>query len=281
MNAGISGGEGAAAVPGLDSLNAVLAARKRQLRRGALQTAFVLFLVVASLGHADFFNPQRYAEGAHGIFQIIVREGLPPDFSRWASWGRPLLDTLAMSIGGTALSVLFSFLLAFLAAGNTSPHPVVYAAARLFLNVMRAIPELILGILFLAAVGLGILPGVLALGFHSIGMVGKFFAEAIEHVDPAPVEAVRACGGSPLQVLWHGVLPQVFPQMADVSFYRWEYNFRASTVMGMVGCGGIGFQLISSLNLMDYRQVTALLLIILLCVTVVDALSAGIRRHFK
>ncbi len=269
------------AAGGFSFLSAVLAARKRKLQRNALQTGSVLVLVLACLGYADFFNPQRYAEGIQGIFQIIVREGLPPDFSRFPSWGQPLLDTFAMSIAGTALSVLSSFILGFLAARNTTPHPLVYAGARLFLNLMRAIPELILGILFLAAVGLGILPGVLALGFHSIGMVGKFFAEAIEHADPAPVEAVRACGGSPLQVLWHGILPQVFPQMADVSFYRWEYNFRASTVMGMVGCGGIGFQLISSLNLMDYRQVTALLLVILLCVTVVDELSARMRRRFQ
>jgi phosphonate transport system permease protein len=112
-------------------------------------------------------------------------------------------------------------------------------------------------------------------------MVGKFFAEAIEHADHAPVEAVRACGGRPLQVLWDGILPQVLPLMADVSFYRWEYNFRASTVMGMVGCGGIGFQLISSLNLMDYRRVTALLLVILFRVTFVDELSAWMRRRFQ
>jgi phosphonate transport system permease protein len=263
------------------ALSKVLAERKSASARSAAQTVFVLLLVAACLWYADFFNPQRYVEGASGIFQIIIREGLPPDFTRAASWGRPLLDTLSMSIAGTALCVVFSFVIGFLAARNTTPHPLIYVAARFFLNFMRAIPELILGILFLAAVGLGILPGVLALGFHSIGMVGKFFAEAIEHADKAPVEAVRACGGSPLQVLWHGVLPQVFPQMADVSFYRWEYNFRASTVMGMVGCGGIGFQLISSLNLMDYHQVTALLLVILLCVTVVDELSARLRRRFK
>jgi len=263
------------------ALNTVLIERKGAFVRRTIQLAMVLILVFSCLWYADFFNPQRYIEGAAGIFQIIIREGLPPDFSRFSSWGKPLLDTLSMSIAGTALCVVFSFIIGFLAARNTTPHPLVYMAARLFLNFMRAIPELILGILFLAAVGLGILPGVLALGFHSIGMVGKFFAEAIEHVDHAPVEAVRACGGSPLQVLWHGILPQVFPQMADVSFYRWEYNFRASAVMGMVGCGGIGFQLMSSLSLMDYRQLTALLLVILFCVTIVDEMSARMRRHFK
>jgi phosphonate transport system permease protein len=259
----------------------VLLKRRAAFLRQTLQLAAVLSLVAACLWYADFFDPRRYVEGAAGIFQIIVREGLPPDFGRLPHWGKPLFDTLAMSVAGTALCVCFSFIIGFLAARNTTPHPMVYAAPRTFLNFMRAVPELILGILFLAAVGLGILPGVLALGFHSVGMVGKFFAEAIEHADPAPVEAVKACGGQPLQVLWHGVLPQVLPQMADVSFYRWEYNFRASTVMGMVGCGGIGFQLISSLNLMEYRQVTALLIVILVCVTVVDELSAWMRRRFK
>ncbi|MHB8835816.1 MAG: phosphonate ABC transporter, permease protein PhnE [Candidatus Methylomirabilia bacterium] len=263
------------------AIAAVLRGRRATFVRGTAQAAAVLILIVASLWYADFFDPQRYLQGAAGIFQIIVREGMPPDFSRLATWGKPLLDTVAMSIAGTALCVLFSFFLAFMAAKNTTFHPLAYVTSRFFLNFMRAIPELILGILFLAAVGLGILPGVLALGFHSVGMVGKFFAEAIEHVDPAPVEAVKACGGSRLQVLWHGVLPQVLPQMADVSFYRWEFNFRASTVMGMVGCGGIGLQLVSSLSLMDYRQMTALLLIILLCVTIVDGLSAGMRRRFK
>lgn len=265
--------------PGI--LKAVLAERKTLFLKGAAQGGMGFVLILASLWYADFFNFERYVQGAVGVFQIIIQEGLPPDFSRMSHWGKPLLDTLAMSIAGTAICIIFSFFLGFLAARNTTPHPLVYSGARMFLNFMRAVPELILGIIFLAAVGLGILPGVLALGFHSIGMVGKFFAEAIEHADRAPVEAVEACGGTPSQVLLHGVLPQVLPQMADVSFYRWEYNFRASTVMGMIGAGGIGFQLISSLNLMDYRQVTALLLVILACVTIVDELSALMRKRFR
>ncbi|TRZ92543.1 MAG: ABC transporter permease subunit, partial [Rhodocyclaceae bacterium] len=121
----------------------------------------------------------------------------------------------------------------------------------------------------------------LALGLHSVGMVGKFFAEAIEHADPAPVEAARAAGATPLQVIFHGVLPQVLPQMADVSIYRWEYNFRASTVMGMVGAGGIGLELMGSLRIMQYQEVSAILLVILVMVTMVDGLSALLRRKFK
>ena len=134
-------------------------------------------------------------------------------------------------------------------------------------------------ILFVAAVGFGVLPGVLALGLHSVGMVGKFFAEAIEHVDPRPVEAARAAGATELQVIMRAVLPQVLPQMADTALYRWEYNFRASTVMGAVGAGGIGTELIGSLRLMDYPQVSAILLCILVCVTAVDALGGVLRRR--
>ncbi|HFL7557259.1 TPA: phosphonate ABC transporter, permease protein PhnE, partial [Klebsiella pneumoniae] len=166
-------------------------------------------------------------------------------------------------------------------ARNTAPHPLVFGVARVLLNALRSVPELIMGIIFVAAVGFGALPGVLALGLHSVGMVSKFFAEAIEHVDEAPVEAARAAGATPMQVLLHAVLPQVTPQFADVAIYRWEYNFRASTVMGMVGAGGIGFELMGSLRIMQYQEVAAILLVILAMVTLVDAFSGVLRKRFK
>jgi phosphonate transport system permease protein len=186
-----------------------------------------------------------------------------------------------MSIAGTALAVGISLPLALLGARNTSPHPFVYSIARGILNGLRSVPELIMGILFVAAVGFGALPGVLALGLHSVGMVGKFFAESIEHASNGPIEAVKSSGACPLQVIAHGILPQVLPQMADVSIYRWEYNFRASTVMGMVGAGGIGFELMGSLRIMQYQEVSAILIVILLMVTAVDEAGALLRRRFK
>ena len=211
----------------------------------------------------------------------LAGEAMPPDFSGYRSWIRPLIDTLAMSIAGTAIAVVFSLVVAFVAARNTAPHPLVFGVARVLLNALRSVPELIMGIIFVAAVGFGALPGVLALGLHSVGMVSKFFAEAIEHVDEAPVEAARAAGATPMQVLLHAVLPQVTPQFADVAIYRWEYNFRASTVMGMVGAGGIGFELMGSLRIMQYQEVAAILLVILAMVTLVDAFSGVLRKRFK
>jgi phosphonate transport system permease protein len=112
-------------------------------------------------------------------------------------------------------------------------------------------------------------------------MVGKFFAEAIELVEEAPVQAVRAAGASPLQVILHGILPQIVPRLADTIVYRWEYNFRASTVMGAVGAGGIGLELIAALRIMRYPNVSAILIVIFLMVTLVDGIGSYLRRRFR
>ena len=176
---------------------------------------------------------------------------------------------------------MFSLPLALLAAPNTTPNRIIYQVSRLLLSALRSVPELIMGVLFVAAVGFGALPGVLALALHSVGMVGKFYAEAIEHVDPAPIEAARAAGCTPLAVIFHAVLPQVLPQLADITIYRWEYHFRASAVLGIVGAGGIGFELMAALRLLAYDQVSAILLTILACVVVVDSIGSMLRNALK
>lgn len=264
----------------LSDPNLILAEDSKGRRILLLQILGVLAIVVLSLWLTGMLNGNRLADGLPAI-GVLITEMIPPDFARWREWVDPLLETLAMSIAGTALAIVLSLPLGFLAARNTTPNKVAYQCARFVLNTLRSIPELILGIIFVAAVGFGMLPGVLALGLHSVGMVGKFFAEAIEHAHPAPIEATEASGATRMQVILHGVLPQVFPQFADVSMYRWEYNFRASTVMGMVGAGGIGTELVGSLRLLDYPQVAALLLVILGCVTLVDMLSNTLRARFK
>ena len=252
----------------------------RAWQRSLLNLLAVLAVVLLASWYVNLLDFATLIDGMPAI-ATLLGESLPPDFGNARNWIGPLIDTLAMSIAGTAFAVLFSLPLGFLAARNTSPHPLLFRLTRTLLNGLRSVPELIMGIIFVAAVGFGALPGVLALGLHSIGMVGKFFAEAIEHVDDAPVEAARAAGATPLQVLLHAVLPQVVPQFADVSVYRWEYNFRASTVMGMVGAGGIGFELMGSLRIMQYQEVSAILLLILAMVTLVDGFSGRLRKKFK
>jgi phosphonate transport system permease protein len=258
----------------------ILAADRKAGMRQALLVACLLVVCAAALTITGFFDAARFAEGIPALAQLFS-EMIPPDFSRWQHWLRPLLDTLAMSIAGTILAVILSLPLALLAAPNTTPFPALGYVARLLLSFLRSVPELILGIIFVAAVGFGALPGVLALALHSVGMVGKFYAEAIEHVDPRPLEAARAAGATRIQVITHAVLPQVLPQMADITIYRWEYHFRASTVLGIVGAGGIGFELIAALRLISYDQVSAILITILACVVVVDSLGAALRKRLK
>lgn len=260
--------------------DAILADDRHAARRHAGLIGVIVLVCVASLWITGFFDAQRLIEGGPALAQLF-REMVPPDFSRFQHWLKPLVDTLAMSVAGTVLAVVFSLPLALLAAPNTSPHPVVYHSCRIVLSFLRSVPELIMGIIFVAAVGFGALPGVLALGLHSVGMVGKFYAEAIEHVDPRPIEAARAAGASPFQVITHAVLPQVLPQLADITIYRWEYHFRASAVLGIVGAGGIGFELIAALRVIEYAQVSAILLTILACVVVVDGLGAWLRDKLK
>lgn len=260
--------------------DALLDQERQAWRKSGAFVVLVLIVVLGSAALTGLFDVARLGNGLPAI-GILMGDMFPPDFSNARDWIKPIFDTLAMSIAGTALAIVFSLPLAFFAASNTAPNAVTYRVARLLLNVLRAIPELIMGIIFVAAVGFGALPGVLALGLHSAGMVGKFFAEAIEHVDHAPIEAAQAAGATRFQVIQYAILPQVLPQFADVSVYRWEYNFRASTVMGMVGAGGIGLELMSSLRIMQYTEVSGILIAILVMVTGVDAIGAAVRRGLK
>jgi phosphonate transport system permease protein len=162
----------------------------RRVRRGwfsnVSQMTAIITVILICFHYVGLLNVPRLRDGIPSIFSLIM-ESIPPDFSDGANWVRPVLDTLAMSIAGTALAIFFSLPVSIAAARNTSPHPVLYHVSRWVLNAMRSIPELIMGIIFVAAVGFGPLPGVLALGLHSVGMVGKFFAEAIEHANIEPI----------------------------------------------------------------------------------------------
>ncbi|MEI6162690.1 MAG: phosphonate ABC transporter, permease protein PhnE, partial [Roseococcus sp.] len=149
------------------SASAILAADRAAGLRGAALAAAIIAVCLVALGITGFFDAERFADGIPAMAQLFS-EMVPPDFSRWRAWLKPLLDTLAMSIAGTALAVVISLPLALLAAPNISPHPVVQHATRTLLAFLRSVPEIIMGILFVAAVGFGALPGVLALALHSV-----------------------------------------------------------------------------------------------------------------
>ena len=192
-------------------------------------------------------------------------------------------ETVQISLVGTLIAVVLSFPLAFFASRNLTRGSavglVLYGSTRFVFNVLRAFPPFILAIIFVFMVGPGPFPGVLALGLHSIGMLGKLFSEAIESIDPAPVEAVKATGASNFLVVWYGILPQVVPQFLAFSLYRWDINIRMSIILGIVGAGGIGFLLDQYIRLFKYQQASTCFLIILVAVTLLDYASSYFRER--
>ena len=248
--------------------------------RNSAAMGVVGVLVLVCVWAVGLLDGERMITGLADIADLLG-DMWPPDFTHINRWWGPLWDSMSMSIAATALAVLLSVPLALLGARNTSPHPTVYAVARLVLNTLRSVPELIMAIVFVAAVGFGALPGALALGIHSAGMVGKFFADSIERADQASVEVARAAGATRAQVILHGILPQVLPQMADVTVYRWEPNFRASVVVGVVGAGGIGPLLLNASRVNQCDVVTMVLILMVAVVLAVEALSMWLRRAVR
>jgi phosphonate transport system permease protein len=191
-------------------------------------------------------------------------------------------ETIEISLAGTILSMLLSFPLAFLAAGNLTRGSLLgrtaYWLTRGVFNVLRAFPPYVLAIIFVVIVGTGPFPGVLAIALHSIGMLGKLFAEAIEGADPAPIEAMRATGAGSFLTVWYGILPQVLPQFMAFSFYRWDMNIRMTIILGIVGAGGIGFLMEQYIRQFQYARVSTCFLIILVAVTILDWASGWLRE---
>jgi phosphonate transport system permease protein len=204
---------------------------------------------------------------------------LPPNWEVLGRLTRPVAETVQIALWGTLLAVVMALPLCFLAARNLSPHLAVFHSMRQVLNGLRGINEIIFALIFVAAVGLGPFAGVLALSIHGAGMLGKFFAEAIEEIDAGPVEALRATGARPALVVVFGVLPQVIPSWIASTLYRFEVNLRAATILGMIGAGGIGFELVSSMKLFQYQDTATCVLVILAMVMTADYLSSRLRAR--
>lgn len=190
-----------------------------------------------------------------------------------------MLETIEMTVLGTAVAIVVSLPLGILAAGNATPHPVVYRVTRDLLSLMRALPELVWALVFVSAVGLGPLPGVMALAFVTVGFMGKFFAESIEVVDHKAVEGVRAHGAGWLQVRLFAMLPQALPDFVGTVMYILDHNLRAAAILGLVGAGGIGYDLVMSMRLFQYDRLLLIALSIYLVVTVLDRASDRMRSR--
>lgn len=191
----------------------------------------------------------------------------------------PLIwETLNLALAATLLSVALSVVLAFLAANNTQSPPGLRFAIRTLMAFLRTMPELAWAVMFVMAFGIGVIPGFLALALHTVGSLTKLFYEAVETASDKPVRGLAACGGTVLQRMRFGLWPQVKPIFLSYSFMRLEINFRQSTILGLVGAGGIGQELMTNIKLDRYDQVSMTMLLIVVVVSVMDSLSGKLRQ---
>jgi phosphonate transport system permease protein len=215
----------------------------------------------------DAGNMAQYASGF-----------FPPDFREWRHYLTELVITLQIALWGTALAIVCSVPLALLASGNLTPWW-VHQPVRRVLDACRSINEMVFALLFVVAVGLGPFAGVLALFVHTTGTLAKLFSEAVEAIDPQPVEGIRATGAHPLAEIVFGVIPQVLPLWISYALYRFEANVRSASVVGMVGAGGIGMVLWDVIRGFQYAQTAAVLLMLVVTVSAIDLASSALRRR--
>ena len=237
----------------------------------------IIVLLIASFGPAEiskfpllFSNSDNMRQFASGF--------LNPDFSNWRDLIEKMWLTIQMALWGTALAILIAVPMGLLGARNLTP-PFIQLPVRRLMDLVRSVPDLVIGTAFLVAVGLGPFAGVMALALNTGGVLAKLFAEAVEAIDRGPVEGVRATGSGRLQEIVWGVIPQVAPLWTSYALYRFESNSRSATVLGLIGAGGIGQILFDSMNSFNYPLTAAISIVIVTAVTLIDLLSQTIRAR--
>lgn len=203
----------------------------------------------------------------------------PPNFTDWQFYLSELLVTMQIAVWGTALAVVFAIPFGILSSTNVAPIWVVQPVRRL-MDALRAINEMVFAMLFVVAVGLGPFAGAMALFVHTTGVLAKLFSEAVEAIDPRPVEGIRATGAGPLAEVIYGVIPQVLPLWISFSLYRFESNVRSATVVGMVGAGGIGVVLWEAIRGFYFAETCAVMIMVIVMVSLIDVVSGWLRKVF-
>lgn len=257
--------------------------------------------VVASIYISKFY-PDRLASGLPRILEyfgtimpnleldklFLPRGGngkaVPGSIVYWYSdfwlYIRLIAETVAMALTATIIGAAVAFLLCFPASRNLAPNTIVYVISRRFMEICRGVPEILYALIFVFAVGIGPLAGVMAIAIHSAGALGKLFSEVNENASMRPVEGVRAVGGNWFKEMRYGIVPQVLPNFASYTLLRFEINVRASSIVGFVGAGGIGQELNRVISLYSDDRVVAVLLLVVVLVTLIDLLSERLRLYF-
>jgi len=235
----------------------------------------LILMLVASWNGADMRPMDLWRDSDN--MKSYATEFFPPNFSHWKFYLEEMLVTLQIALWGTFLAVLTAIPFGLMASSNIVPWW-VYSPTRRLMDSFRAINEMVFAMLFVVAVGLGPFAGVLALWIHTTGILAKLFSEAVEAIDHQPIEGIRSTGAGALHEIIYGVIPQVMPLWISFTLYRFESNVRSATVVGMVGAGGIGVLLWEIIRSFQYKETSAVMVIVVITVSVIDMVSSKIRK---
>ena len=214
-------------------------------------------------------------------FGDILNRMLPPDFTNFQNLIYAMLETIEIAFLGTFIAIVLSIPVGLFSARNLAPNYGVFLIARIITVFFRAVPEFIIAMILVIAIGFGAIPGVLALGIHTMGFLAKFYAEDIEHVNKGPIEALKSSGASKRQIISFAIIPQIIPSFVANNLYILDRNIRMATMLGIVGAGGIGYELQSSFRMFEYEKVSAIIIIIFITIFLIDNLSSFIRSKIK
>ncbi len=238
---------------------------------------FVLVFVVNDL-EIDFI---KLVTDSSKYFGDILSRMLPPDFSNLSELVYAMFETIEIAFLGTFIAIVLSIPLGLFSARNLAPNYFVYLICKTIVIFFRAIPEFIIAMILVIAIGFGAMPGVLALGLHTMGFLAKFYAEDIEHINKGPIDALKSSGATKSQIISFGVIPQILPSFVANNLYILDRNVRMATMLGIVGAGGIGYELQSSFRMFEYERVSAIIILIFATIFIIDHLSAFIRSKIK
>ena len=239
--------------------------------------SFVLVFVVKDL-EIDFI---KLLTDSSKYFGDILSRMLPPDFSNLNELIYAMFETIEIAFHGTFIAIVLSIPLGLFSARNLAPNYFVYLICKTIVIFFRAIPEFIIAMILVIAIGFGAMPGVLALGLHTMGFLAKFYAEDIEHINKGPIDALKSSGATKSQIISFGVIPQILPSFVANNLYILDRNVRMATMLGIVGAGGIGYELQSSFRMFEYERVSAIIILIFVTIFIIDHLSAFIRSKIK
>ena len=239
--------------------------------------SFALVFVVNDLE----INFIKLVTDSSKYFGDILSRMLPPDFSNLNQLIYAMFETIEIAFLGTFIAIVLSVPLGLFSARNLAPNYFVYIICKTIIIFFRAIPEFIIAMILVIAIGFGAMPGVLALGLHTMGFLAKFYAEDIEHINKGPIDALKSSGATKSQIISFGVIPQILPSFIANNLYILDRNVRMATMLGIVGAGGLGYELQSSFRMFEYERVSAIIILIFTTIFLIDHFSAFVRSKIK